>query len=129
MLFDLEIGTNYDFPMLAPAILGTSIKGATILGFLDYSSAISIEDVSALHASVLSLLPTGTTADPAKLIYVKLRTSISAVRMIALQWIAYQPTRNTANTLVITVNNVNHSELARVASLMRANGFSDFTIT
>ena len=128
MLFDLEIGSAYNIPMLAPAVLGTSYKGATVKGLLDYSSAVQITDVAAIHASVLPLLPTGTPSDPTALIYVKILTSTGQITAIALNWISQQPTLITSTTQIVTVTNINQSQVAALAAALVANGFPSFTI-
>ena len=128
MLFDLEIGSAYNIPMLAPAVLGTSYKGATVKGLLDYSSAVQITDVAAIHASVLPLLPTGTPSDPTGLIYVKILTSTGQITAIALNWISQQPTLITSTTQIVTVTNINQSQVAALAAALVANGFPSFTI-
>lgn len=128
MLFDLEIGSAYNIPMLAPAVLGTSYKGATVKGLLDYSSAVQITDVAAIHASVLPLLPAGTPSDPTELIYVKILTSTGQITAIALNWISQQPTLITSTTQIVTVTNINQSQVAALAAALVANGFPSFTI-
>ena len=128
MLFDLEIGSAYNIPMLAPAVLGTSYKGATVKGLLDYSSAVQITDVAAIHASVLPLLPVGTPSDPTELIYVKILTSTGQITAIALNWISQQPTLITSTTQIVTVTNINQSQVAALAAALVANGFPSFTI-
>ncbi len=124
LLFDLEIGSAYNIPMLAPAILGTAYSGATVKGLLDYSSAIQITDVSAIHASVLPLLPVGTPSDPSQLIYVKLLTSTGQITAIALNWISQQPTLLSSTTQIVTVTNINQSQVAALAACLVSNGFS-----
>jgi hypothetical protein len=127
--YDLDIGSVYNIPLLAPAILGTSYDNATVLALLDYTSAIALEDVSALHSNILGLLATGTPNDPSKLVYVKIRSSTGDIRVLAFDWIASQPTLVSATTVTVTINNVNHSEIPAIASCLRANGFTSFTIS
>ena len=54
--YDLDIGSSYDFTLLVPSILGAGYSSAELVGILDYTSAVSITDVTALHnaAGVLS---------------------------------------------------------------------------
>ena len=128
MLYNLEIGSVYNIPMLAPAILSVALKNATVLGLLDYASAIQIEDVSAIHQTVLSLLPVGTPADPSKLIYVKIKTSTGTITVIAMNWISVQPTLVSATSIVVTLTNVNLSDISTISAILNANGFRSFTI-
>ena len=129
LLYDLEIGSSYDITMLAPAILGTMYKGATVKSILDYSDAVAVEDVTAIHASVLSLLPTGTPSNPANLIFVKIVTSTGQVKALALNWIAQQPTLVSSTTVTVTVSNINQSQIPALAAALTDNGFTSFTIS
>ena len=129
LLFNLEIGSSYNIPMLASAILGTAYNGATVKALLDYSSAIQITDVAAIHASVLPLLPIGTPSDPSQLIYVKILTSTGQTTAIALNWISQQPTLLSATTQIVTITGINTSQVPALAAALVANGFTSFTIT
>ena len=129
LLYSLEIGSAYNIPMLAPAILGTSYNGVTVKALLDYSSAVQITDVAAIHASVLPLLPVGTPSDASQLIYVKIVTSTGQITAIALNWISQQPTLLSSTTQIVTVSNVNQSQVPALAAALVANGFPSFTIT
>ena len=129
LLYSLEIGSAYNIPMLAPAILGTSYSGVTVKALLDYSSAVQITDVAAIHASVLPLLPVGTPSDASQLIYVKIVTSTGQITAIALNWISQQPTLLSSTTQIVTVSNVNQSQVPALAAALVANGFPSFTIT
>lgn len=129
LLYDLEIGSSYDITMLAPAILGTMYKGATVKSILDYSDAVAVEDVTAIHASVLSLLPAGTPSNPANLIFVKIVTSTGQVKALALNWIAQQPTLVSSTTVTVTVSNINQSQIPALAAALTDNGFTSFTIS
>ena len=129
LLYSLDIGSSYNFQLLAPAILGTGHNGATVLGLLDYSSAIQLEDVSAIHASVLPLLPNGTPTDAKLLVYVKIKTATGEIRVLALNWIATQPTLSTVTNLTVVLSNVTVSDIPTLTSALKANGFSSFTIS
>lgn len=128
LLYSLDIGTAYDISLLAPAILGNGYRGATVVGLLDYSSAIQLEDVSALHASVLALLPNGTPSDPRKLVYAKIVAASGEVRVLALNWIATQPTVASATSVTVLINNITASEIPNISAVLKAAGYNSFTI-
>lgn len=128
MLYNLEIGTAYDIQLHAPAILGTGYKSATVLGLLDYSSAIALEDVSAIHANIYPLLPNGTAINPAKLIYAKIRTTTEETRVLALEWMSAQPTVVSSTAITITITNVSQSNIPAITAILRANGYTSFTV-
>jgi hypothetical protein len=127
-LYTLNIGTAYQFSFRAPAILGTGLENATVQALLDYESAQRLEDVDGIHASVLPLLPTGTPADPAKLIYVKLKIGEGQPRVIALDWIAQQPVEISSQSVIVTVANCPPNRRIQLAAMLRANGFAEFTM-
>lgn len=126
--YDIEIGTVYDIPMLAPAILGQSYENATVLALLDYSTAVTIMDVTAIHSSVYSLLPNGTPSDPSKLIYVKILTQNNSIVVIAVDWIASQPAAVAADTFTVTFTNTPRSQMANVIAVLNANGYNNITV-
>lgn len=127
LLFNLEIGTVYDIPMLAPAILGQAYKSATVLALLDYSTAMTIMDVNGIHNSVLSQLPGNTPTDPSKLIYVKLLTQNNQYAVIAINWIASQPAVVSSDTFTVTFTNTPRSSIASVMAVLNANGFNNIS--
>ena len=129
LLYSLDIGASYNFQLYAPAILGTGYKGATVLGLMDYSSAIQLEDVSAIHASVLALLPAGTPSDATLLVYVKIKTASGNVRVLALNWISVQPVLATTTNVTVVISNITVADIPTISSVLKANGFSSFTIS
>ena len=129
LLYSLDIGTAYNITMYAPAILTTGYRGATVLALLDYSSAIQLEDVSAIHASVLSVLPGGTPSDPTKLVYVKIKTAAGNIRVLALNWISVQPTVATTTSLTVVIGNITVADIPTISSVLKAAGYNSFTIS
>ena len=129
LLYALDIGTAYNITMYAPAILGTGYRGATVTGLLDYGSAIQLEDVSAIHTSVLSVLPGGTPADPTKLVYVKIITAAGNTRVLALNWISAQPTVAATTSLTVVVSNITVSDIPTISAVLKAAGYNSFTIS
>lgn len=129
LLYSLDIGTAYNITMYAPAILGTGYQGATITGLLDYNSAIQLEDVSAIHASVLALLPSGTPTDPTKLVYAKILTASGNVRVLALNWISVQPTIATTTSVTVVIGNITVSDIPTISAVLKAAGYNSFTIS
>lgn len=124
----LNIGTAYQFSFRAPAILGAGYGSATVQALLDYESAQRLEDVDGIHASVLALLPTGTPADASKLIYVKLKVDANQSRVVAMDWIATQPTEISSQSVTVVVANCPPAKRALLAAALQAQGFTEFTI-
>ncbi len=129
MSYDLAIKSVYDINLRASAILGTGFKAATIQGLLDFDSANQIEDVTAIHAQIFSLLPPGTPRKASELIYVKIATSTGEVRVIAMDWISEQPELVVSTTANVVIANMNLSDLDLLRQVLVSNGFRDITIT
>lgn len=128
MSYNLSLKGVYDFSMRAGPILGYTYKSAEVLGLLDYESAKALQDVAPLHAQVYSQLPAGTPKDPAALVWVKLRTSSGEVRVFAMDWIAEQPTLVTTKDVIVTIPQLNLSDLPRLRDLITANFGPGFEI-
>jgi hypothetical protein len=114
--------------MLATAILGYNYNAATVLSLLDYESAKAFEDIVPIHNAVYSQLPAGTPRDVKDLVYVKIRTSTGKIRILALNWIAAQPTLVTTAVAVVTIANVGVEQFDTIRQLLIANGFNQLTI-
>lgn len=123
----LNIKTAYSMAFHAPAILGAGYANALVQALLDYESAQQLQDVDGLHAQVLPLLPAGTPADAALLTYAKLRVG-DEVRVIALDWLASQPTVVSTDSVTVVVK-CPPERRALLASALRQNGFIEFTIS
>ncbi len=125
-LYTLEIGVSYQFSLHASAILGAGYESAAVAALLDHDSAQRLQDVDGIHASVLSLLPLGTPADPSRLTYVKLKVAENEWRVLALNWIAHQPVALTSESVTVVIANCPPGRLPVLASALRSNGFDQF---
>lgn len=126
MRYTVDINSTYTFRLYANAILGSGYSKAKVLAILDYSTAMQLQDVQALHAQVLPLLPSGTPSDPSKLIYLKIRTSSNAIVVLALDWISSQPVLDDATEVTVTISNISTADLPRISAALKANGFNSF---
>jgi hypothetical protein len=128
MKFPLGVGNAYDLALLGASTLGSGYRQATLVGILDYNSAISLGDVASTHASVLGSLAIGTPSDPSKLLYLKFRTSTGDIVVLAQDWLAGAPTDATVTSVVVTIDNVATSDIERIRNMLTANGFTSFSI-
>jgi hypothetical protein len=126
MLYDIRIGTVYDVKFYAPAILGNGLSKAKAVAILDYQSAMPLQDVSALHAQVYALLPTGTPTDPAKLYYIKFITSTGNIQVVAYDWVSIQPTIAETSSTTLTVFNTTSADIPKISAIMKSNGYPSF---
>lgn len=129
LLYQLEIQGIYNFTMRAGAILGYTFKNATVKGILDFDSANVIEDVTPIHASVYSELPSGTPKNARDLVYVKVVTSTGETRVWALNWIASQPELVTSSTLQVIISNAVISDIERLRQVLKTNGWNQIEIS
>ncbi|MDD2879625.1 MAG: hypothetical protein PHQ58_04245 [Rhodoferax sp.] len=128
MSYVLEIKSVYDIKLKATSVLGYGYHSATVLGLLDYDSANLIEDVAPIHASIYSMLPSGTPIDPADLTYVKIKTSTGQIRVIAMDWIDTQPELINTRQVRIVISNLSLSKIPELQKMLQRNGFTQFTI-
>lgn len=126
-LYQLNVGSFYDFKLYAPAILGSGFSKAKVAGLIDYETAMMLQDVAAQHAQVYPALPSGTPSDPAKLLYVKLVTSSGNTTVIAMNWISTEPVSVDATTATVTFFNITLADIPRLAAMFKANGFNSFS--
>lgn len=126
----MDIGKRYNFDTLAPAILGSSIKGAKYKGSVDYETACKHQSMIEQFRAVYPHLPAGTLADPAATVY-HLFTSQAGEQIIyADVWI-----NKSTITLVETVNlrvdiaNCELTDSTRIRDALTALNITNFTIT
>lgn len=125
-LYNLAIGSSYNFTLRAQQILTAGYRGATVKALLDYDSAKLLQDVDAEHASVLPDLPSGTPRKAKDLVFVKIETTTGEQRVLAMDWIAAQPEAVTASVVTLVVHNCPPSRLATLSAVLRSNGFDQF---
>lgn len=128
-IYSLNIKSAYNFSMKAGPILGYTFNAATVLGLLDFDSAAVIDDVAALHAAVYSSLGVGVPKNARDLIYVKIKTDTGAVRVLAMYWIASQPSLVSSQTVQVVISNVDLSQIETIRQILKTNGFPATEIT
>lgn len=130
MYYPLKIKTSYNFLMRAAAILGTGYENATVMGILDFDTAFQHEnDLVALHTTVYPYLPSGVSRDPRDLLYVRLKTSSGDYRVIAMDWIAAEPTLVTSQTVKVIISDVSLEKISLIRNILVSNGFEKFDIS
>lgn len=125
----LELNTVYNFALRAPSILGTGYNRATLCGIIDFNTAMTVSDVTPLHAAVLQDLPQGTPTNPSKLTYLKIITSAGQVRVIAKEWLASDPVKVETEDITVLLKDVEQSRLPILRSLLVQAGFDRFEIS
>lgn len=128
MQYNLEIGKSYDFTLYASGVLGTGYNNTKVLGIMDYDSAKLVQDITPLHIQAYPDLPTGTPRNAKELIYVKVKTTLGEVRVIAMDWISSTPVEVITQTIKVTISQVSSSDVNIVRNLLIVNGYPNINI-
>lgn len=128
MKYDLQIGTVYNLSLLAPSVLGVEYKNATLIGLLDFQSAMLVMDVATLHANIYSSLPANTPSSPTDLIYLKIKSSTGEYRVVAEDWLSAIPEVVSSKTVQVTIKDMNLTDMGILRELLLKNGFPNFSI-
>lgn len=120
----------YDFDMYAPAVLGASYKGATVLAIMDRETAAKEIDPMAVHVSVYPYLPAGTPNDPSAYDYIKIKTTAGITTILGIPWIkADTVTTVESRTITAKITGVAAGDLPRVRNALIQNGFTGIELT
>lgn len=130
MFTNFQLRKVYNFDMFNPALLGTSYKGATVLGIMDFESAMREADVQSTHINTYSYLPPGTPNDPRQYDYVRIKTTTGQILVLGMAWIKGE-TVTVVDSRIITVKifNVTAGDLPKVRDALVQNGFNNPEIT
>jgi len=125
-----ELGTTYNFNTLAPAILGSNVKNATVLGIIDYTTASNYITPETRHVDVYPYLPTGTVNDPKKYTYILFKSESNVKFVLGLPWIDLATVVQVVSlTINVTVNNASTGDANRIRDSLILLGFNSFTVT
>lgn len=110
----------------SPSILGAAYKRAKIISTLDYVDAARYNNISTLHAAMLSSLPPGTTKDFTRLTYLKIQLNNGEITSLALDWIILD-TMNIVDQyrrVRLVVDQVSIEDEVRLRRLLTNNDFN-----
>lgn len=127
MYYPLEIKQAYNFTLRAPGILGIGYTNAIVMAIMDYDSAKLVQDVIPLHVQAYPFLLDGTPRNAADLTYVKIRTTIGEIRVIAMDWIAQAPVLVESTKIRVTITAAS-SNTQLINDILVQNGFSNLEI-
>lgn len=128
MFYNLEIGKSYDFTLYATGVLGAGYKNSKVLGVMDYDSAKVIQDITPLHIQAYPQLPPGTPRNAKDLVYVKIKTPMNELRVIAMDWISSTPVMVTTQIARVTISQISSSDVAIIRDLLTINGYPNIDI-
>lgn len=127
--YPLKLKQAYNFVLKAPALLGLGYQDATVLGVMDFDTAIKHQgDLVALHTQVYPYLGLDVSLNARDLTYIRIRTSANEYRILAMEWIAAEPSLVTAQSIRIIVNQVSVQDMQLIKDVLVSNGFNHFTM-
>lgn len=129
MSYNFELGKVYTFQTLAPGILGTSIKNATLTGILDYETARKYDEIDIKYRNIYPLLPSGTPDQVELCIYYKFKAENGTVVIVADQWIDVGSIELISNIeIVVTVTDISLQDINRIRDALLALNITTFNI-
>lgn len=126
---NFAIGKTYSFNTKAPAILGSTIQNAKLLSIMDYSTAITYDNIDLKYRTIHPLLPLGTPDQPDNCMYYRFLSESSEKIVLADQWIEESTIELIEHVnLKATFNQVSIQDISRIRDLILAAGYTAFTI-
>lgn len=125
----LELNKTYTFNTLAPAILGTQLVNAKLLSMMDYSTAISYDNIDLKFRKIFPALPRGTPDQPESCVYYRFLSESGEKVILADQWIDLT-TVEVIEHINFQVNFTNASmiDISRVRDALNALGYQNYVL-
>jgi len=125
----LVIGNVYTFNTLSPSILGVSFINVKLIGIMDYTSALQIENVNVKYRAIYPTLPSGTINDPSVNLYYHFQTQSGEKILLAEQWVDL-PTVVLITTVdfKITLTTATVQDMNTIRDVLNGMGYSNFVI-
>jgi len=126
MSYPFKIKNTYSFDVYPATILGSAFQNVTILGILDYQSALSLADIDSLHVNVFPFLPAGLDDNPDATEYLKIRTSSGIETVLGLNWIREETIVEVQSLKgVFIVDGINSMDVAKIILAIQQNGYNN----
>lgn len=122
----------YSFDTLAPAILGSQITNAIMLGEISYDIALKLEkgNLDLKYRQIYPALPVGTPDDPKKAAYFIFKIENGETIILCDYWINKSTIREISGVNInISFVNLNQESVEDIRQLLVASGYGNFTIT
>ena len=129
-MYNFTVGGIYTFDTVAPALLGTTIKNAKLLGLFDYQIAITFDNVEVRHGSIRPLLPAGSAFDnPKAFSYLYLLTESGSRIVLAYPWIKEDTiTKTTNQSVVVSINGATANDAVKIRQMLALSGYHSVNI-
>lgn len=123
-----KIGSTYNIPTRAPAILGATYKQVVLKGIVDYESAIAISNIELLHRQIYPILPIGTPDNPRQYNWYHFKTTNGTSFVLAHVWIDIDNVDEIINKVgIFTVPSITDADAVRILNQLRAMGYAAFS--
>lgn len=124
-----KLKAKYSFNTHAPAILGTSIRNATLTAILDYDVASGFTTPNTSHANIYPHLPAGTPNNPQKYTYLLFQLENGSKIVYANVWIDEATIReSTTSSITVVVENAVGGDEIKIRDMLALSGYK-FQIT
>lgn len=131
MAFQFKINQAYNIPVIPTAVLGTDFNNVTVVGILNYRTALHFADIDAIQASVFPYLPQGTPNRPEEYEYLQLQTATPNTPpvILARQWINEAAVVAVTNSkIVVTIEGAGAQDIDDVRAALVQNGYENLNI-
>lgn len=119
----------YNFTTVAPSLLGSPIRKATLVGILSYDEAVKNYDITTLYRNILPVLPTGTPNNAKSTTYYKFKTEASGDIVLAEEWIEAGSIEEVGSiSFTVRIRNADLDKITAVRNALIAVGVHDFNI-
>lgn len=130
MAYAYKLKKTYSFQVYPSAVLGHAFRDVTVLGILDYTTAMRIKNIRDKHPLYYPYLPSGTPDSPEDYTYLRVMLADGTEDIIAAEWIRESTiTETDKGGCTVRFSSFDFTQLATLQEVLEANGFSGFTIT
>ncbi len=128
-MYSFQLNKVYTFNTRAPGVLGASIKNAKLIGIMDYTTAISYDNIDLKFRTVYPVLPSGTPDTPESCVYYRFKSESGENIIFADQWIDEQSIEIIEHIrFQVLFEEASIQDISRVRDSLNALGYSNFTI-
>ncbi len=125
----LALSKVFTFNTLAPAILGTEIKNAKLMGIMDYSMALTYDTIDLKFRQIYPNLPLGTPDDATVCTYYRFQSESGEKIILADQWIDMTTLQLIEHVnLQVTFTNASLSDIPKIRDSLNALGLMNYVI-
>lgn len=125
----LELNKTFTFNTLAPSILGAQMKNAKLLGMMDYSTAITYDNIDLKFRQIYPVLPPNSPDQPESCIYYRFLSESGVKIVLADAWIDLTTVEVVEHiNFQITLNDCSMADKDRIRDALNALGYQNFVI-